>query len=615
MLQRSSLITALGLLAALAGASPAEAGEGDRWARTIERIASGVVKIRVDAPVPFDTEWENSTQATGFVVDAERGLILTNRHVVYPGPVVAEAVFQNSEEVPLQPVYRDPVHDFGLYRYDPEALRYIQPTEIELAPWRAQLGRDIRVVGNDAGERLSILAGAIARLDREAPNYGRGRYNDFNTFYIQAASGASGGSSGSPVIDIEGRAVALNAGARMDAQSSYFLPLDRVTRALDLIRAGQQVPRGTLQTTFVQRSYDELRRLGLTADIEDAARLQFPDQTGMLVVGRVVPEGPAIGALEPGDILIRVNGRMFTSFVPLAELIDDSVGETLSVEVQRGGERKVFELTVGDLHEITPDAFVQAGGSVFNRLSYQQARHFNLPPRGVYVADPGYMLGRAGIPRGSIIRAMNGERLEGLEDFRRVYESLADGARVPVRYTRLDEPQREILGTMTVDRTWFPARLCRMDPRNGRWPCESFAEAPENDTLVAGTVRFGSYNDVRAERLSRSLAWVEFDMPYRVEGMDGTGFSGTGLVVDKAQGLVLVDRATVPSRMGDVRLTFAGSLEVPGEVVFLHPLRNLALVRYDPGLLVGSEVRSATLNPRPPRIGGRLSARKRHGGR
>jgi S1-C subfamily serine protease len=87
---------------------------------------------------------------------------------------------------------------------------------------------------------------------------------------------------------------------------------------------------------------------------------------------------------------------------------------------------------------------------------------------------------------------------------------------------------------------------------------------------------------------------VNFDMPYTVSGVADRYYYGTGLVADAERGWVVVDRNTVPVSMGDVRLTFAGSLEIPGRVEYIHPLHNLAVVSYDPKLLGDTPVKSAT---------------------
>jgi S1-C subfamily serine protease len=88
---------------------------------------------------------------------------------------------------------------------------------------------------------------------------------------------------------------------------------------------------------------------------------------------------------------------------------------------------------------------------------------------------------------------------------------------------------------------------------------------------------------------------VGFDMPYSVSGITERNYRGTGLVVDEKRGLVVVDRNTVPVSMGDVRIIFAGTLEVPGKVEFVHPLHNLAIVSYDPKLIGTTPVKAAKL--------------------
>src|SRR6056297_392327 len=579
-------------------AAPEVAGEPSDWRDTLERIVPSVVTIRVDAPVAFDTSGNMSTQATGFVVDAEQGLLLTNRHVVTAGPVVAEAIFPNHEEVELTAVYRDPVHDFGLFRYDPGQLRHIEPVTLPLAPEAAQAGREIRVVGNDAGEQISILAGTLARLDRNAPNYGRGQYNDFNTFYIQAASGTSGGSSGSPVIDIQGRVVGLNAGANTQAASSFFLPLDRVTRALEHIRAGEPVPRGTLLTTFEQLPYDELGRLGLDPADEDLYRESFPAQKGLLVVRDIIAGAPAEGALEPGDILLALECEPLATFDALAETLDRRVGETLSIRLQRGGAQHEVAVEVTDLHAVSPDEFLQVGDAVLHRLSYQQARHLNAPIEGIYVANPGYMLMASAVPRGAVIVELDGEATPDLPTLRRIIERLPDRARVTVRFFDFHNPRNTRLRSVRIDRRWFPAEHCRRNDVLGDWSCEPLLPVGTAPLPEPATATFPPEKERAVKALQASLALVNFEMPYPVSGVSDQFYYGTGLVVDAGRGLLVTDRNTVPELLGDVTLTFAGSLEIPGEVAYIHPLHNLAVISYDPALLGETPVRSAQLADR-----------------
>lgn len=64
--------------------------------------------------------------------------IMTNRHVVGSGPFWGHCVFDNHEEVDCYPVYRDPVHDFGILKYDPKAIKYMHVDGLNLSPDQAK---------------------------------------------------------------------------------------------------------------------------------------------------------------------------------------------------------------------------------------------------------------------------------------------------------------------------------------------------------------------------------------------------------------------------------------------------------------------------------------------
>ncbi len=577
---------------------PAQAAEEERWEKAIDQVSKSVLAIRVDGTRAFDTDVNNSVQATGFVVDAERGIVLTNRHVVKPGPAVATGMFLNREEIDLIPIYRDPIHDFGFFKYDPSELEYNQPEALQLKPERVQIGREIRVIGNDGGEQLSILSGTISRLDRHAPSYGAGKFNDFNTFYIQAASSTSGGSSGAPVIDINGNAIALNAGANMRTASSFYLPLDRVVEAFKRLQKGEAIPRGTLQTTFGYEAYDELQRLGLSDATERQVREQDPDAIGLLTVAVIAPEGPAADKLEPGDIVLKINQEWVRHYVALAEVLDGHVGAQVVMTIERGGEMMDVELAVQDLEAITPSRFLDVGGAIFHNLSYQVARPFNIPIEGVYVARQGYMLGNESINRGNVIISIDGKAVKSIDEAEEILKGIADGELFEVRYFGLGNPKQELQRFVTMDRRWFPAETCQRDDGQGLWTCQAWPAPPENHVQKPGSTTFADSDDRRIEKLSPSIVTVEFDMPYPVNGIRNAHYVGAGLIVDAEQGWVLVDRNTIPINMGDVRITFAGSLEVPGKVEFIHPFHNLAIVSYDPALIGDTPVKAAKFSKR-----------------
>ena len=605
----------------------------DPWEAMLDKALPAIVVIRVNYVKPFDGEQAGSGSATGFVVDFERGLILTNRHVIGTGPIRAEATFVNKEEVPLTPVYRDPVHDFGLFHFDVTKLRYadeLQRAEIPLAEDGAKVGLEIRVVGNDSGEKIQILAGTLARLDRNAPLYGGDGFNDFNTFYYSAASNTSGGSSGSPVLDSRGRAVALNAGGCNASASSYYLPLHAVVRALDALKRLETPQRGTLRVVWRHVTCDEARRLALSPAAEALLRRHHhgDDTCGLLCVDQVITGGSGAEAgLEPGDLLLSCGDKRFPDFDALESYLDSNVDRAVQLSIERGGASKsIRPARAESLHNLVPSNFLEFGGGVLHSISLGTARSGNLDAGvGVYVAFAGFVLDVAGVPAHAVLTAVGDVETPTLDAFQDAVAKLGDGARVNVRYYAVGDRFNAQVALVRVNYRWFKLqRWRRRDPHLNEIPVDANAsfracwestqietnKTPYTEDAPAAATFQRSHATAAANSVVSCICKVSFDVLHAVDGVHDWHFAGCGIVVDAERGLVSTDRNTVVTALGECAVTFAASVELPAKVIFVHPTRNFAIVRYDASRFdgVSPERRptSAPLRPRDLAVGDAL---------
>jgi len=456
------------------------------------------------------------------------------------------------------------------------------------------VGVEIKVIGNDGGEKLSILSGFISRVDRNAPNYSG--YRDFNTSYYQANAAASGGSSGSPVVNIDGYAVALQAGGRTDkASTDYFLPLYTPLRALQHIKKGIPVFRGGIQASFLLKPFDECRRLGLTPEIEEVIRDTFSGENNMLVAETILPEGPSDEKIKEGDILVNIGGKPVVRFQDLEEILDGSIGQTLKFTLRRGDTDVEVDIGIEDLERITPSRFVAVSGAIFHDLSYQVANRYAIACKGVYICESGLL----DMPKrnGWIVESIDFEDTPNLDRFIEVVKDLPDRARVGVKFRDLCNLHTLNTGVMTLNRHW-PAsmKLGTRNDKTGFWDFEVLSQGLPAVPLEPSKASF-SHHAVQpaVADILRSFVQIESMMPLLVDGVGVRNRTGMGLVIDAERGLVIVSREVVPHRMCTIEVTVADSILIDGEVIFLHPTQNYCIVRYDPNL-VDAPVQTAVLD-------------------
>ena len=240
--------------------------------------------------------------------------------------------------------------------------------------------------------------------------------------------------------------------------------------------------------------------------------------------------GPSDHLIEEGDILLKINNEYVNRFIRLEELLDNNVGGTIKILLQRGFEEFEYDIKVGDKHAITPDRYVQVSGARFNTLSYQLARAYNVPAEGVYVCEQSgthlnsrfhLIVGsfRLDGEGGAIIESIGHRPTPDLETFIEVMKTIPDRDRVTV--TARDIRDTHILQTFVVqlERHWSSEfKLWVRNDKTGLWDPTDLGKAPPPCPIAPKTAKFMELSAATgpAKSLIRSFVGVQYYMPVRV---------------------------------------------------------------------------------------------------
>ena len=419
MTRRTAARLALAV-AALAGSAPgapraAEPVDPGAYAALEARIIEIAEQVKpsvvhIEAIVKIN---DRRSQVTGSgVIATPDGRILTNQHVVDRAQKVTVNVPGRKKKYPARIVGADKQTDVALIEIDPEnplpAARFATGESVRVGQW-------VLAIGNPYGLDGTVSFGIVSAKGRnlEIPE----TLNDF----IQTDAMIDRGSSGGPLVDLDGRVVGINSRGQ-GRGIGFTIPIDTALEVARDLEAGR-----------IERGYMGITLQALDRELADYFGL--PDTTGA-VVNSVIDESPASRAgLEPGDIITAFNGVAIETekeedlgiFQRLVAAVEP--GTKVPVRVLRKGKARKLPVAIGNQPKVVPAEEESDAGFHVQEITANLARQQRLDTdRGAFVhfVERGSPAAEAGLRVGDVIRRIEKDEVDDLDDFRRAMQR-ADG--------------------------------------------------------------------------------------------------------------------------------------------------------------------------------------------
>src|SRR6056300_903446 len=330
---------------------------------------------------------------SGVIVSPD-GYIITNNHVIEDNNQI-EITTNDNKTYEAKVIGTDPDTDIAVLKINADKkLPYVFFGNSDAT----RIGEWVLAVGNPFNLNSTVTAGIISAKSRDL-----NKKDGVNESYIQTDAAVNRGNSGGALVNTRGELIGINTAITSVSGGfvgySFAVPSNVARKVFeDLIEYGD-VQRGLLGV------------MGQALDAQFAKRFKVEETEGFYITDLEKGLGADLAGLQPGDIIISVDGITINKFADLSGyLASKRPGEKVSVIFKRNGEERKVDVR---LEKINRAIFFYME---IRELTEEQKEQYDTK-EGLYISNMNNRrLYQSGIDNGYLILEVNGQKVNKLSD-------------------------------------------------------------------------------------------------------------------------------------------------------------------------------------------------------
>ncbi|OTQ81051.1 Do family serine endopeptidase [Gilliamella apis] len=386
----------------------------------LEKVLPSVVSINVEGTAKMQSNMPEefrrffgypdsqsrsfSGLGSGVIIDAEKGYIVTNNHVIDNADKITVSL-NDGHEYQAKLIGKDPQSDIALLKVDDAS----KLTAIKIADSdKTRVGDYVVAIGNPFGIGQTVTSGIISALARSGLNM-----NGFENF-IQTDASINQGNSGGALVNLNGELVGINtaiiAPSGGNVGIGFAIPSNMVKSLTSQLIEYGEVKRGVLG----------IKGNELTSDIAKAFDLEV--QKGAFVSEVIADSAAQEAGIKSGDVIVSMDGKPVDSFAELrAKIATTGAGRTVKLGLIRDGKEISVEVKLKNSDQLSTEA-----KSLHPALDGATLTNGDVKgQKGVLIESiaKNSPASRLSLQEGDLITGVNKTRVESISDLRKIIDS------------------------------------------------------------------------------------------------------------------------------------------------------------------------------------------------